>query len=79
MSNTPFNQPIALQIWDEKYKLVTPNPDISDDVTVEDTWRRIAKACANSVPELYGFDHPFIVDSVLAQQREDDFYSVLDP
>ena len=48
MSNTPFNQPIALQIWDEKYKLVTPNSDIPDDLTVEDTWRRIAKACANS-------------------------------
>ena len=78
MSNTPFNQPIALQIWDEKYKLVTPNPDIPDDLTVEDTWRRIAKACANSVPELYGFDHPFIVDPVLAQQREDDFYGVLE-
>lgn len=78
MSNTPFNQPIALQIWDEKYKLVTPNPDIPDDLTVEDTWRRIAKACANSVPELYGFDHPFIVDPVLVQQREDDFYGVLE-
>ena len=78
MSDTPFNQPIALQIWDEKYKLVTPNPDIPDDFSVEDTWRRIAKACANSVPELYGFDHPFIVDPVLTQQREADFYDVLE-
>ena len=53
MSNTPFNQPIALQIWDEKYKLVTPNPDIPDDLTVEDTWRRIATACASSQHEIY--------------------------
>jgi len=78
MSNTFFNQPISLQIWNEKYKLVTPNPDIPDDVTVEDTWRRIAKACANSIPEMYGVDYPFIPDPVLAKQREEDFYSVLE-
>ena len=38
---TRFSAPIAEQIWDMKYRFKTPegNPV---DITVEDTWRRIA-------------------------------------
>jgi len=50
----PFPQPICEQIWNDKYKLETPNPDIPNDTCVEDTWARIAHACAMSEPEIYG-------------------------
>jgi ribonucleoside-diphosphate reductase alpha chain len=53
-TNNPFPQPICEQIWNEKYRLITPNPDIKDDSNVQDTWMRIAKACGNSPPEIYG-------------------------
>jgi ribonucleoside-diphosphate reductase alpha chain len=46
MKNNPFPQPICEQIWNAKYRLITPNPDIADDTNVQDTWRRIATACA---------------------------------
>ena len=49
-----FTQPISQQIWDGKYKLTTPNPNIKNDFVVEDTWKRIAKACANADKILYG-------------------------
>jgi len=52
--NNPFPQPICETIWNEKYRLVTPNPDIKDDESVQDTWRRIATSCAQAVPTLYG-------------------------
>jgi len=43
---TRFAAPIAEQIWDMKYRL--KNPDGSPvDGTVEDTWRRIARALAS--------------------------------
>ena len=58
MSNNPFPQPICEQIWDMKYKLTTPNPDIQNDTNVQDTWARIAMACAESEPTLYGVDLP---------------------
>lgn len=45
---SPFPQPISEEIWDRKYKLVTPNEDIKNDESVQDTWARIAAACANS-------------------------------
>lgn len=45
-SPSAFPQPICEQIWGMKYKLQTPNPDIKNDTCVEDTWRRIADACA---------------------------------
>lgn len=41
-----FTQPIAEQIWNMKYRLQTPNPDIPNDRTVQDTWSRIAKDCS---------------------------------
>lgn len=53
-SNNPFPQPICEQIWNGKYRLITPNPDIPDDMSVEDTWRRISKACASVVPAIHG-------------------------
>lgn len=51
---SPFPQPISEQIWHGKYQLITPNPDIPNDDCVEDTWNRIAYACAGSIPEVYG-------------------------
>jgi ribonucleoside-diphosphate reductase alpha chain len=38
---TRFSAPIAEQIWDMKYRFKTPEGDLMD-MTVEDTWRRIA-------------------------------------
>ncbi|MDE0047740.1 MAG: ribonucleoside-diphosphate reductase, adenosylcobalamin-dependent, partial [bacterium] len=38
--------PIALQIWDMKYRLKGPDGTPVDD-NVEATWRRVAKACAS--------------------------------
>ena len=58
MSNNPFAQPISEQIWNMKYKLTTPNPDIADDLSVNDTWDRIAMACAKAEPTLYGVELP---------------------
>src|SRR6056297_2377478 len=42
---TRFAAPIAEQIWDMKYRLKEPD-GTPVDATVEDTWRRIAKALA---------------------------------
>jgi len=54
MQNNPFPQPISEEIWDRKYKLTTPNPDIPDDLSVSDTWRRIANSCADAEITLTG-------------------------
>ena len=40
---TRFTTPIAEQIWNMKYRFVT---DDGGDVSVEDTWRRIARSLA---------------------------------
>ena len=45
---TYFAAPISEQIWNAKYKLVSSNPEIHDDLTVHDTWARIADTCASS-------------------------------
>ncbi|WP_226783014.1 adenosylcobalamin-dependent ribonucleoside-diphosphate reductase [Oceaniglobus trochenteri] len=42
---TRFAAPIAEQIWDMKYRLKAAD-GTPEDVTVEDTWRRIARATA---------------------------------
>jgi hypothetical protein len=34
--NQDFPQPISEQIWNAKYRLITANPDINDDLTVQD-------------------------------------------
>lgn len=44
-NTTAFPMPISEQIWDMKYRLKDANGDPIDE-TVEDTWRRIAKALA---------------------------------
>lgn len=61
---TAFTQPISAQIWDMKYRLKTIDGTPIDD-TVQDTWRRIARALAE--PE--GID---------AGIWEDRFYSALE-
>ena len=45
MNPTPFAQKISEDIWEMKYRLQTPNPEISNDTCVQDTWERIARAC----------------------------------
>lgn len=52
MSETHFPQPISRQIWNMKYMFKTDREDYDSDVTVVDTWGRIAKACANQ-PRLH--------------------------
>ena len=45
-----FSAPISAQIWDMKYRLKTPDGAPLDQ-TVEDTWRRVARALAAVEPE----------------------------
>lgn len=82
MRNTSyFSQPISEEIWDRKYKLVTPNPDIPDDLTVQDTWRRIANACANAPIEHWD-ENGDKSEPGLSQEKTqilaEDFYSALE-
>ena len=42
---TAFATPIAEQIWDMKYRFKTPEGE-PVDATVEDSWRRVARALA---------------------------------
>ena len=47
MSNyAPFHNPMAMQIWDMKYRLKEQD-GTPIDLTVYDTWRRVAKALAD--------------------------------
>jgi ribonucleoside-diphosphate reductase alpha chain len=77
MSNNPFAQPISEQIWDMKYRLQTPNPDIDNDESVYDTWSRIAEACADAEPTLYGHDLPDL-QNMTRSARFDLFYDALE-
>lgn len=75
----PFPQPISEEIWDRKYKLTTPNPDIPNDLRVEDTWSRIAKATSEAKLEIYGEDHatlPF--GDLYSTEQNERFYSALE-
>ncbi len=45
-----FTAPIAEQIWDMKYRLKSANGE-AIDLSVEDTWRRIARALAEAPEE----------------------------
>jgi ribonucleoside-diphosphate reductase alpha chain len=47
---TAFHAPISSQIWDMKYRLKTPE-GAPVDQTVEDSWRRVARALAAAEPE----------------------------
>jgi len=44
-NSTPFKNPMAEQIWDMKYRLKEQD-GTPIDLTVQDTWRRIAWALA---------------------------------
>jgi len=43
--NTPFDAPISEEIWDMKYRLKELDGTIRD-ISIQDTWRRIARALA---------------------------------
>ena len=47
---TDFFAPISSQIWDMKYRFKTPE-GVPIDQTVEDSWRRVARALAAAEPE----------------------------
>jgi ribonucleoside-diphosphate reductase alpha chain len=47
---TAFHAPISSQIWDMKYRLKT-SEGVPLDQTVEDSWRRVARALATAEPE----------------------------
>jgi len=50
-----FSAPISEQIWDMKYRLKTPE-GVPLDQTVEDSWRRVARAIAAVEPEATRYD-----------------------
>ncbi|CBX87981.1 hypothetical host-like protein [Roseovarius Plymouth podovirus 1] len=52
MSETHFPQPISEQIWNQKYRFKTDRSDFESDLSVVDTWGRIASACSN-LPHLH--------------------------
>lgn len=52
MSKHVFPQPICEQIWGQKYRFKTEREGFKSDESVEDTWHRIASACAD-VPRLH--------------------------
>lgn len=43
-----FPQPICENVWASKYQFKTEREGFTPDLTVEDTWERIATACADS-------------------------------
>jgi len=53
-----FSAPIAEQIWDMKYRLKRAD-GTPDDLTVEDTWRRIARALAAPEADSAGWEERF--------------------
>jgi len=55
---TPFAAPIAQSIWDMKYRLKEADGTPVDQ-TVEDTWRRIARALASVETEPAKWEEPF--------------------
>src|ERR1700686_1114531 len=50
--------PISRQIWDAKYRLKTAD-GTPGDLTIEDTWRRVARALAAGEIEPAGWEQPF--------------------
>ncbi len=50
--------PISRQIWDAKYRLKTVN-GTPVDLTIEDTWRRVAQALAGAEAEPARWEQPF--------------------
>ena len=77
MKNNPFPQPICEQIWNAKYRLITPNPNIKDDTNVQDTWNRIATACAEAPLELTGPAKGFQITENFRKDRLKNFKKAL--
>jgi ribonucleoside-diphosphate reductase alpha chain len=50
--------PISRQIWDAKYRLKTPD-GTPIDLTIEDTWRRVARALAATEKSPSSWEQPF--------------------
>ena len=44
MIEAPLENPVSRQIWDARYRYRLGG--VTQDTTVEDTWRRVAKALA---------------------------------
>lgn len=63
-----FPQPICKTIWAAKYQFKTQRNEYPPDFTVEDTWERIANACARVNPEESDQDR---------QATADRFYNLL--
>jgi len=74
--NNPFPQPICEQIWNDKYRLTTPNPNILDDLSVNDTWVRIANACADAEIETY-LQETIPDMGMVAKERRYNFHEAL--
>ena len=72
---TRFHAPIAEQIWDMKYRFKEPNGK-PIDMTVEDTWRRIAKSLAQV--EVESPPSPIHSPAELVQKHERNFYDALE-
>ncbi|MGC9420912.1 MAG: ribonucleotide reductase N-terminal alpha domain-containing protein, partial [Rhodovulum sp.] len=53
-----FSAPIAEQIWDMKYRLKKADGS-PEDLTVEDTWRRIARALAEAEQDKAAWEEKF--------------------
>lgn len=47
-----FPQPISEQIWGQKYRFQTDRDGFKSDVSVADTWERLAQSCAD-LPRLH--------------------------
>jgi ribonucleoside-diphosphate reductase alpha chain len=55
---SPFSAPIAEQIWDMKYRFKDAD-GTPRDITVEDTWRRIARDLAQAEKDPSGWEETF--------------------
>jgi len=77
MTNNPFPQPISEEIWNRKYKLTTPNPDIQDDLSVVDTWNRIATACSKADITLTGDKEGYQITQVSRDNWRERYFEAL--
>lgn len=77
MFNNMFPQPISQEIWERKYKLTTPNPEIQNDENVGDTWKRIAVACAYAPITMTGNKVGYEITKSTQQAHRDQFYEAL--
>lgn len=76
-NNNPFPQPICEQIWNSKYRLITPNESIPNDVNIEGTWFRIAEACADAEPTVT-LSQEVSISETQRDERFNSFYNALE-